>query len=110
MADAPDFSMVMLQALKESYDPATDSFLCHYTGFAVNLENLGRPWDLTYDHPTPGDGSRLVVAAYWVNVMKTQLSEDEFRAVIIEMARSFETGEPFRMEVCAFKYWRKAHG
>ena len=107
MADAPDFSMVMLQALKEAYDPATDSFLCHYTGVAVDLENLGRPWDLTYDHPTPGDGSRLVVAAYWVNVMKTQLSEDEFRAVIIEMARCFETGQPFRLEVCGFKYWKK---
>ncbi|MBM4248112.1 MAG: hypothetical protein FJ149_01480 [Euryarchaeota archaeon] len=107
MADAPDFSMVKLQALKEAYDPATDSFRCHYTGVAVDIQNLGRPWDLTYDHPMPGDGSRLVVAAYWVNVMKTQLSEDEFRAVVIEMARCFGTGEPFRMEVCEFRHWRK---
>jgi len=104
-ADAPDFSMVKLLALKEAYDPATDSILCHYTRVLVDIKDPASPWYLNYDHVIPGDESRLVVAANFVNVMKTQLSEDEFRAIIIELARHFETGEPFDLGVCEFKYW-----
>ena len=109
-ADAPDFSMVKLQALKEAYDPVSDTFICHYTGVPVDLKDPGSPWYLNYDHVIPGDESRLVVAANFVNVMKSELSEDEFRAVIIELAHHFETKEPFDMGVCAFKYWTGLSG
>jgi len=93
-----------------AYDPVSDTFLCHYTGLPVDLKDPGSPWYLNYDHVIPGDENRLVVAANFVNVMKSELSEDEFRAVIIELAHHFDTGEPFDMGVCAFKYWTGLSG
>jgi hypothetical protein len=38
--------------------------------------------------------------------MKNQLSEEEFKAVIIEFARCREAGEPFNLAVAEFKYWK----
>ena len=112
-ADAPDFSKAQLKALIEAIDPVLDRFICHYTGVPLDEADPGSPWYINYDHVIPGDGSRLVVAANFVNVMKSEMSEEEFRAVIIELARHLETGEPFNTDVLKLKYWtvlsRMAH-
>jgi hypothetical protein len=38
---------------------------------------VGRPWSLNFDHAVPGDDRELAVAAWWVDLMKTDEDEDE---------------------------------
>jgi hypothetical protein len=93
-------------ALIASWDEKRKGFKCHYTDVILEEKDRSSPYYLTFDHRTPGKKGDLVVCAAWVNSMKNELSEEEFRAVIIELARSRETGEPFNMAVAEFKYWK----
>ena len=104
-ADSPDFSKAQLEALREAYDRDLDAFICHYTGLPLNLTDPGSPLYLNFDHVIPGDNRRLVCAANFINVMKSEMTEEEFRAIVIELAHHFETGEPFNTEVLKLKYW-----
>ena len=92
-------------ALKAAWDPAAKGFRCYYTGIILELFDLTSPWYITFDHRIPGKKGDLVACAAWVNVMKSQLSENEFKAVIKELARSRAAGEPFNMAVAKFEYW-----
>jgi hypothetical protein len=105
LADAPDFSKARLEALIEAYDPVLDAFICHYTGLPLNLDDPSSPLYLNFDHVIPRDGRRLVCAAAFANVMKSEMTEKEFRAIIIELAHHWETGEPFDTKVLKLKYW-----
>jgi hypothetical protein len=93
-------------AMQAAWDPIAKGFRCYYTGIILELYDLTSPWYITFDHRIPGKIGDLVVCAAWVNSMKNQLSEDEFKAVIIEFARCKEAGEPFNLAVAEFKYWR----
>jgi hypothetical protein len=101
----PD-TLAHVRALKAAWDPIVKGFRCYYTGVLLEEKDLSSPWYITFDHRTPGKKGDLVVCAAWVNSMKTQLSEEEFGAIIIELARCREAGEPFNMAVAEFKYWR----
>ena len=82
-------------------------FLCHFTGVRVDEGDWGSPWFLTFDHRVPGEGGTLVVAAWWVNMMKSSLSEEEFWRVIGEYDRYLKEGGEFDKNVVEFKYWRR---
>ena len=93
-------------ALIAAWDPKRNCFVCFYTGVPLDEDDPSSPWYITFDHRIPGKKGDLVACAAWVNLMKNQLSEEEFRAVITELARCREAGEPFNMAVAEFKYWR----
>ena len=93
------------RALAAARDPVRKGFACYYTGVLLEEADFHDPWYLTFDHPDPDDKGRLVVAAAWVNGMKADLGEADFRAVVKELARHFRTGEPFDRNVAAFKHW-----
>jgi len=93
-------------AMKAAWDPIAKGFRCYYTGVLLELYDLSNPWYITFDHRIPGKIGDLVVCAAWVNSMKTQLSEEEFKAVIMEFARCKQAGEPFNLAIAKFKYWR----
>jgi hypothetical protein len=105
LADACDFSEAKMLALKARYDPRTDTFRCEYCGAELDIDDPDSPFYLSWDHVVPKDGSLLVPAAYFVNVMKSELTGDEFRAVILEIDRHFETGEPFNTNIVKFEHW-----
>jgi len=93
-------------ALKAAWNPILQVFICFYTGLILEENDRSNPWYLSYDHRIPQDINTLVVCARWVNSMKTSLSDDEFKAVDIELDRSHKAKEPFNMAVCEFKYWK----
>jgi len=95
-----------LLALLAAWDPVAKGFRCFYTGVLLEENDKSDPWYLAFDHRIPGKKGDLVVCARWVNSMKTALSDDEFRAVIIELDRSRKAKEPFNMAVAEFKYWK----
>ena len=60
--------------------------------------------------PRPSGAGTFVVAAWWVNAMKSAMSEEEFRKVVIEYGRYLREGGEFDREVVGFGYWRRARG
>jgi len=94
-------------AFKASYNKELDAFLCYYTKIPLEITGRYGPWHLSLDHRTPGDESSQVVAALWVNRLKTYLSELQFRAVIRSLANHIRTGAPYdRSVVDSMKYAR----
>lgn len=95
------------RALKEAWCEEEDGFLCKYTGVRVDEDDPGSPWYISFDHAVPGDRDTLVVSAYWVNMMKTALSADEFEAVVREYDRYLCEGGEFDRHVVEFRHWRR---
>jgi hypothetical protein len=83
-----------LRALRESWRDG--AFHCFYTDVEL-ITDRERSHDrryLHFEHRTPGDESSVVVTSALVNLMKTNLSEEEFRTMVAELARAF-AGERF---------------
>jgi hypothetical protein len=93
------------KALKAAYDASCDGFICAYTGEKLEGKDSRVPWYVCFDHDVPGKKGGLVVVARFVNNMKSQLSGQEFRAVITELARCIKEGGVFDRNVAAFEYW-----
>ena len=82
-----------LQALRESWRDG--AFHCFYTGVRL-IDDRARWRDhryVSFEHRTPGDESSVVVTSNLINRMKTDLSEPEFKLLVAELARRFETGK-----------------
>lgn len=81
-----------LRAMRESWHDG--AFHCFYTGVA--LIDDGQRWRdhryLAFEHRTPGDESSVVVTCSLVNRMKTDLTEQQFRTMVAELAKVFAGG------------------
>jgi hypothetical protein len=86
-------------ALINAWSELQRGFLCRYTGVKLEELDFRSPWYITFDHRIPGKAGDLVVAAAWVNRMKSFLTEQQFRAVVHEFARHFRDGTPFDSKV-----------
>jgi hypothetical protein len=91
-----------LQALKESWDG--EYFRCYYSGVRLIEDNPKDPRYITFDHRTPRQESDIVIASAVLNDMKPDMAEDEFRAMIIQLANSF-TGKMIDESVFNLKHW-----
>ena len=69
----------------------------------------GRPLEPLVPRP-PGDAGTLVVAAWWVNAMRTALSEDEFWKVVVEYDKYLREGGEFDRGIAEFRCWRRVRG
>jgi hypothetical protein len=76
-----------LNALRNAWDGKC--FRCFYTGWPLCIDDPHNPFYLTWEHRTPRDEADIVVAAALVNNMKSDLTEDEFRELIIGLADRF---------------------
>jgi len=95
-----------MHALTVAWDSQAQAFRCHYSGVKLDEINHQHPLYLTFDHRTPRQENDIVVAAAWINDMKSDLSEDEFKAVVKQLARKFD-GEAFDESVLRFIHWRR---
>jgi hypothetical protein len=76
-----------LDALKKSWDGV--NFRCYYSKQRLATDDPASPWYLVFDHRTPRNESDLVCAAAVINDMKSDLSEDEFKAAVVALAAVF---------------------
>ena len=70
------------------------AFHCFYTGIAL-IEDSHRWRDhryLSFEHRTPGDETSIVITCALVNRMKTDLTEEQFKAIVAELAKVFAGG------------------
>ncbi len=91
-------------ALKNAWDG--ESFRCYYSDVPLVVDKSSHPLYLTFDHRTPRAKGDLVVAAAVINDMKTDMSEEEFRRLVLELARKF-SGKTFDERVVRLKYWKR---
>jgi hypothetical protein len=81
-----------LHALQDSWHDG--AFHCYYTG--ISLIEAGQLWRdhryLVFEHRTPGDEASVVVACALVNRMKTDLTEEQFKTMVTELANVFAGG------------------
>jgi hypothetical protein len=78
-------------ALKEAYDRKTDQFLCGYTRLVLKTSKFdnGDPFYLTFDHVNTKKSSKIVVCGAYINDVKSDTTEEEFKKNIIAIARHF---------------------
>ena len=92
------------QALKASWDG--QAFRCHYSGVTLVENDHRNPRYITFDQRTPRQEDNVVIAAACLNDMKSDLSEDEFKAVVVQLARRFDGG-PFDESVLNLSHWKR---
>jgi hypothetical protein len=78
--------------MKSQWDRGCDSFRCYYTGIPLTTVPQSRR-NATWEHVTPGDGSTVVLVADVINKMKSDLSENEFKSIVIALAERFKGRE-----------------
>ena len=99
----PD-KVARVQALQNAWDG--EGFRCHYTNIRLVEDNQKDPRYLTFDHVIPRAEQVIVVAAAAINDMKSDMSDEEFRAMVIQLSSRFNGGE-FDDNVFNLKYWRR---
>ena len=93
-------------ALKKVYDLILDLFICFYTGVPLNDTDPHNPWYVTFDHTIPGKKGTMAVCAWWVNDMKADLTEPEFRRAVSFIAR-YLRGETVDWSKLRFSHWKR---
>jgi hypothetical protein len=91
-------------ALQRAWDGT--SFRCYYSGARLEEADHHSPRYLTFDHRTPRQEDDVVVAAACLNDMKSDLSEEEFRSVVLALAVRFQGGA-FDERVLDLAHWKR---
>ncbi len=61
---------------------------------------------MSFDHRTPREEDDIVVTAACINDMKTDMSENEFRAVVIALSKVFQGGI-IDEKIFNLTYWKR---
>ncbi|MFA5304750.1 MAG: hypothetical protein WDL99_03735 [Candidatus Omnitrophota bacterium] len=93
-----------IQALKRAWDG--NSFRCYYTGIKLVENNHKDPLYLTFDHRIPRKEDDIVVAAAILNDMKSDMDENEFKAIIFQLAEHFK-GKEIDEKAFEIKFWKR---
>jgi hypothetical protein len=82
------------QAMRAQWNDEAKAFLCHFTDLPLT-EAPGTRTSATWEHLTPGDPWSVVLAADLVNKMKVNMTETQFRDMVLALADHFQTKKPF---------------
>ena len=93
-----------VRALQNAWDG--EGFRCYYTGIRLVEDNPKAPKYLTFDHLTPREEQEIVVVAAAINDMKSDMADDEFRAMVAQLASRFK-GREFDESVFDLKHWER---
>jgi hypothetical protein len=83
--------------MRAQWNMEAKAFLCHFTDLPLT-ERAGNRTSATWEHLTPGDQWSVVLAADLVNKMKGNMTEAQFRRMVVALADHFQTNEPFDRE------------
>ena len=82
-------------------------FYCHYSRVELNTEDSGSPLYRSIDHRTPGERTELALCCMFINAMKSDLDEEEFKAAVEALAKSFRTEQPADFSAVKFSRWSR---
>ena len=92
------------RALKKSWDG--EAFRCYYSGVKLVEDNPKDPRYLTFDHFVPRQESNIVIVAAAINDMKSDMADNEFRAMVQQLASHFN-GDKFNENVFNLRHWKR---
>jgi hypothetical protein len=101
------FTQSCKKALKAAVSGSPPVFKCYYTKINLELTNSFSPWYLSFDHRTPGDDNDIVVTSQYLNCIKADLDEEEFKNSIQELFNCFNNNMPINVSSFTFKYWKR---
>lgn len=93
-----------IRALQQSWDG--ESFRCFYTGVRLVEDNSRDPRYLTFDHRTPRQEDDIVIVASAINDMKSDMSDREFRKVVLQLANKLNGGT-FDGRAFKLRHWKR---
>jgi len=82
-----------------------NGFTCFYTEIALDLDDPKSPWYCVLDHWIPHNPGKIVLTCALFNVMKSDLSEEEFWYYVKAFADYKENGKKVRKRKLAY-FWR----
>lgn len=93
-----------IEALRRAWDG--EYFRCHFSDVRLVETDHHDPRYLAFDHRTPRQEHDVVVASACINDMKSDMTEAEFRAVVLQLASRFHGGS-FDHRVLELKHWKR---
>ncbi len=103
MRHKPD-KVARAKALREAWDG--EGFRCYYTGVRLVEDSHSDPRYITFDHLTPREESKIVMVSAAINDMKSDLSDGEFRRLVLQLASRFNGGK-FVARAFNLKHWKR---
>lgn len=61
-------------------------YVCYYTGMPLDMNDPQSPWYCVFDHWIPRDPAKLVITSTLINLMKSDLTEEEFWYYVKQLA------------------------
>jgi len=95
------------KALKDAWDKESECFRCHYSGIQLVDNNPRDPRYITFDHITPRREGEQVITAAVISDMKSDMSLDEFKEIVCQLAKHFEDGAPVDETIFKLKHYRR---
>lgn len=93
-----------IRALQQAWDGK--HFRCYYTGIRLVEDDHKDPRYLTFDHLTPRKEDNIVIVASAINDMKSDMSDKEFRQMVLQLANKLNGGQ-FDEKAFDLKYWKR---
>lgn len=91
------------EALRRAWNRNLGAFLCHYSGAVLTAEPCN-PWSIVFHCQTPGNCSDVVVCARLIHQFKSNLTELEFRQLVVQLSERF-TGVRERIAAFMPTHW-----
>jgi hypothetical protein len=93
-------------AMKDRWDRTRRVFICYFTGLVLSDDDRRHPLYATWEHLQP-ETTDVTLAAAFVNSMKTNLTEPQFRQITAELVRVWSSpGSTFEPSLVPPWPWR----
>jgi hypothetical protein len=83
------------------------AFRCYYTDVELDVIDSSSPFYFTFDHVTPRVGSKIVGCAAFINDVKSDSTEEEFKHNILVLAEHFKNGRPLARSDFRLTYYKR---
>jgi hypothetical protein len=94
-----------LKAVKSSW--RNGSFRCHYAGIELEIFDSSSPFYFSFDHVTPREGSKIVACSAFINDVKSDSTEEEFKHNTIVLANHFSSGTTLHQSDFKVKHYKR---
>jgi hypothetical protein len=94
-----------VEAVKRAWQEGV--FKCYYTGGELDIVDSSSPFYLTFDHVTPRVGKKIVGCAAYINDVKSDCTEQEFKHNILVLAEHFKSGRSLRRSDFKLNHYKR---
>jgi hypothetical protein len=90
-AKDPNERVERVEAVRRAWQDGV--FRCYYTGLELDIVDSASPFYFTFDHVTPRVTSKIVGCSAYINDVKSDCTEEEFKHNILVLSDHFRRGQ-----------------